>query len=338
MRFPFKTRLPLLAAALLALSSAPVRASDLPQFSFPLGCTLGVDCWVAKYVDVDPAKDSAKDFTCGVRTEEAHEGTDFAIRSFAELEQGVDVLAARDGTVLRLRDGEKDGPKTESQFDEIKKETRECGNGVVIDHGSGLFTFYCHLKKGSITVEADEDVKAGEKIAEVGQSGLAEFPHLHFAVIWEDGHIDPFTGEVKEAGCGKLSDNLWRDDQPYEPMALYDGGFTEHLPDFTVLEAGQDRPDGFSAVNNDESAALVFWIGYFGAVEGDEVNLIITAPDGSLYAERAEVQPKTRTRQYYYVGKKRAAPLQPGNYIGTATVRRAGIPEQRLERRIEISP
>jgi murein DD-endopeptidase MepM/ murein hydrolase activator NlpD len=177
-----------------------------------------------------------------------------------------------------------------------------------------------------------------KKIAEVGQSGLAEFPHLHFAVIWEDGHIDPFTGEVKEAGCGKLSDNLWRDDQPYEPMALYDGGFTEHLPDFTVLEAGQDRPDGFSAVNNDESAALVFWMGYFGAVEGDEVNLIITAPDGSLYAERAEVQPKTRTRQYYYVGKKRAAPLQPGNYIGTATVRRAGIPEQRLERRIEVSP
>ena len=54
------------------------------------------------------------------------------------------------------------------------------GNNVVIDHGNGEFTMYAHLKRGSVKVKAGDAVKAGQQIAEVGNSGNAPLPHLHF--------------------------------------------------------------------------------------------------------------------------------------------------------------
>jgi murein DD-endopeptidase MepM/ murein hydrolase activator NlpD len=39
---------------------------------------------------------------------------------------------------------------------------------------------YAHLKKGSVMVKAGDTVKAGQKIAEVGNSGNAPFSHLHY--------------------------------------------------------------------------------------------------------------------------------------------------------------
>ncbi len=54
------------------------------------------------------------------------------------------------------------------------------GNLIVIRHDNELFTLYAHLSK--IEVEAGDTVTAGEKIGEVGQSGVAIGSHLHFEV------------------------------------------------------------------------------------------------------------------------------------------------------------
>ena len=54
------------------------------------------------------------------------------------------------------------------------------GNLVVIEHDKDLFTLYAHLSK--IEVEVGRRVKAGDKIGEVGQSGVATGSHLHFEV------------------------------------------------------------------------------------------------------------------------------------------------------------
>jgi murein DD-endopeptidase MepM/ murein hydrolase activator NlpD len=43
------------------------------------------------------------------------------------------------------------------------------GNCVIISHGNGLATLYAHLSK--INVKANQSVKAGEVIAQSGNSG-----------------------------------------------------------------------------------------------------------------------------------------------------------------------
>lgn len=320
--------------ALLAFPGK-ILAQAGPQFIFPVACTLGKDCWTVHYVDVDPAENVARDFTCGVRTNDDHKGTDYALRSMAEMREGVDVLAAKEGKVVRIRNGEVDSMKTPAELEVIKAKRKECGNAVLLDHGSGLKTLYCHLKNDSIIVDAGQTVRAGEKIAQVGHSGLAEFPHLHFGVVWEGGVVDPYTGMLNTEGCGKSKQSLWAVGQPmrYEPFALYDAGFQDKVPDFDAIKNGAAGPLFLSTA----SPALVFWAGIYGAVQGDDISLSVRGPDGKVFVERKIKQDKTRTRQYYYTGRNLSRrDLAPGMYTATARLKREGVEEQVITRVIEV--
>jgi len=65
------------------------------------------------------------------------------------------------------------------------------GQAVIIDHGMGLYTFYCHLSK--IKVKEGDIVKKGDVIAKSGNTGRSTGPHLHWAVKLQDSRIDPFA-------------------------------------------------------------------------------------------------------------------------------------------------
>ena len=65
------------------------------------------------------------------------------------------------------------------------------GNSVFIDHGEGLFTMYFHLSK-MLAVEGQE-VKKGEIIGQVGATGRASGPHLHFGINYRGARINPST-------------------------------------------------------------------------------------------------------------------------------------------------
>lgn len=305
-----------------------------PQFAFPLDCTLGKDCWTINYLDVDPAPDSHKDFKCASKTYEDHKGIDFALRSAIEMQRGVNVLAAAKGKVLRLRDGESDTLKTDDEYKAIRKANKDCGNGVIIDHGNGLLSYYCHLKKGSIRVKPKQPVEEGQPIAQVGRSGYAEFPHLHFTVIWEGGHIDPFTGLTKEQGCGGFKRSLWKEDIPYEPYAVFDGGFEDKVPDFTAIKKGRIHPKTLSQ----EVQNLVYWVGFYHAKTGDKIDMEIKNPNGKIIARRQITLEKSRKRpSFYYTGRKlRGKPLQPGTYTGTAIFKREGFAPQTYTHSIKI--
>ncbi len=274
---------------------------------------------MVNYMDVDPASGSIADFTCAARSYDEHDGTDFAIRDWKTMKEGVDVLAAAEGRVLRLRDGVADQQLSDAERRKVLKQDRGCGNGVLIEHGAGWQTMYCHLKQDSIVVAKGETVKAGQKIGEVGQSGNAEFPHVHLEVVHEGQSIDPYTGQGAQEGCGGMKQSLWADDTApvYEPVTIYAAGFKDSVPDFELIKQDAGTPEELSA----DIPALTFWVALYGVTKGDQIHLEILDPQGAVFAEQAIVQEKTRARQFYYTGKK-AKGLATGNYTGTVKIMR----------------
>lgn len=63
------------------------------------------------------------------------------------------------------------------------------GNTVIIDHGLGVYTFYGHMK--SIKVAKGDDVNAGTVIGEVGATGRATGPHLHWTLVVDGARVNP---------------------------------------------------------------------------------------------------------------------------------------------------
>lgn len=63
------------------------------------------------------------------------------------------------------------------------------GNTVVLDHGGNLFTLYGHLS--AMTVREGDLVAGGQEIGQVGATGLATGPHLHFAVFVGNTPVNP---------------------------------------------------------------------------------------------------------------------------------------------------
>lgn len=306
--------------------------AQAPQFIFPVDCNLDDNCWVVNYPDVAMEEGVAQDYRCNAKTYDDHKGTDFAARSMAEVRAGIDVFAVRDGRVLRTRDGESDSLKTEEQKQAIIDARRECGNAVLIDHGQSLSSIYCHLRAGSVTVKPGDEIKAGDKIAQLGHSGLADFPHLHVGMTWEGRTIDPFTGLSLDQGCGKFDQNLWSPDLDYVPFSLYDGGFSPGVPDFEAIKNGAEIPSQIPQ----NSEAFVFWGAMYGVEKGDQVRLEVRDPDGALFADRDVVQDKTRARQYYYTGRTlKTRTLKTGTYTGRLILNRNGV-QRSLVKSIEI--
>jgi murein DD-endopeptidase MepM/ murein hydrolase activator NlpD len=63
------------------------------------------------------------------------------------------------------------------------------GKLLVISHGFGIITRYAHLNK--VLVRIGQKVKRGEKIAEIGMSGKATGPHLHYEVRLDGIPVNP---------------------------------------------------------------------------------------------------------------------------------------------------
>jgi len=72
------------------------------------------------------------------------------------------------------------------------------GYRVIIDHGNGLQSMYAHASR--LLVETGQVVKKGQQIAEVGESGFATGPHVHYQLMLWGKPIDPtpyLSGSVK---------------------------------------------------------------------------------------------------------------------------------------------
>ena len=65
------------------------------------------------------------------------------------------------------------------------------GNTIIIDHGWGVYTVYCHLSEFHATV--GDKVKQGQLIALIGSTGRATGPHLHFEIRVNGTAVNPLT-------------------------------------------------------------------------------------------------------------------------------------------------
>ena len=63
------------------------------------------------------------------------------------------------------------------------------GNGVIIDHGAGVYSGYWHMSL--IAVREGMDVAPGDWLGNIGTTGLSTGPHLHWEVIIQGIDVDP---------------------------------------------------------------------------------------------------------------------------------------------------
>jgi len=241
---------------------------------------------------------------CGSRTYDGHEGTDFRLLSKSHMHAGIPILAAADGVVLRIRDGIND---TSLPLDKSTVVGKECGNGLLINHTDGWQTQYCHLRKNSINVKVGETVKAGQSIALLGMSGLTEFPHLHLTLRHNGKVVDPFDPDHdSQAGTCKSGRSLWDNSVSY-PNDYQERIFLGFQISDHALSA-QDIDKGIQSefVFDEKKEALVVHFRMIGLLKGDQPQLILLDPKGSVITQhRQQKLANSQAQTLIYSGFKR---------------------------------
>ncbi len=67
------------------------------------------------------------------------------------------------------------------------------GNTVIINHGGGLTTMYCHMRNGSLRVYSGQRVVRGQAVGQIGATGYVTGAHLHFEVKVNGRNVNPMN-------------------------------------------------------------------------------------------------------------------------------------------------
>ena len=330
-------RLKYLILTLLCLCGAvDAGAEEVISLALPIKCQVGVSCFVQNYVDHD-ASGKVRDFSCGGRSYDGHDGTDIRIRNQEIQRQGVEVLAAASGRVIGMR----------NDMDDVSIRTagkaaiagKECGNGALIDHGSGWATQYCHLAKGSVRLKVGDTVTTGQPIGLVGLSGDTEFFHLHFTVRYHGKAVDPFAYGAAEKSCGG-GRSLWAaslaEQMQYRPREIIDFGFAGIAATMDMVESGEIGKHRVTQASD----ALVAYVRVIGLQAGDQQSLAVQSPAGtSLVVNNLASLDRDKAQLLVIAGKKRTEAAWPaGRYTATYRVTRDGTEVLRKTFDVETRP
>lgn len=129
-------------------------------------------------------RDTAIESVILVAPVEGRQSSSFGLRRFFNDQprsphKGMDIAAAEGTAIATPRDGVVTA--TGNFFFN--------GKTVIIDHGQGLVTMFCHLSKFGVGEGAT--VRTGDTIGEVGSTGRVTGPHLHFGTYLNGTAVDP---------------------------------------------------------------------------------------------------------------------------------------------------
>ncbi len=303
-------------AALVLLTGAAIAHGE-PRLSLPAECTLGDTCFIQQYPDVAPGP-GAQDYMCRDLSYDGHKGTDFGLPSLAAMQAGVTVIAPADGIVRRVRNDMTD--RIYSKETSADLAGRDCGNGVVIDHGDGWETQLCHMRQGSVAVRAGDVVERAAPLGLVGLSGRTQFPHVHLSLRRDGKVVDPFR---PDGTCGSLADDtLWADPPAYQPGGLLNAGLATRVPTYDAVKAGSAAIEELPQ----DAPALVAWGHGYGVRPDDVMRLTITGPDGGILLRHDETLDRVQAQVYRAAGRKaHKSGWAPGTYTARADLLRDGV-------------
>ena len=191
------------------------------QFIWPFNEAVDEGIVLVNYVD-NLSGNGIKDYNDDNWAYNGHNGTDFSLHDFRNMDRFYAVKAAASGTVVKI------------VFNNFDRNTGwgdvDPANIVLIRHDDGSYAYYYHLMKRSVTVKLGEYVPQGKVIGYVGSSGNSTDAHLHF----EPGYFvngnwnkrDPWSGIYNQLP------SLWETQIPYAGFRAFE------LHDMGVFTAG----------------------------------------------------------------------------------------------------
>ena len=232
--------------------------STLPnKFEWPLGGVQGKDWTIINYVDVDPRPGTRADYLGGTFQYDGHDAIDITLANFEAMDAGVPILAAANGTVTEVGDG---------NFDRNQTGNGQPWNYVQVDHGNGWATVYGHAMQNSIAVKVGDVVAVGDVLGYVGSSGNSTAAHLHFTVLHGSWPVEtniapsqywknplPYTGAVP----GNV---LSSDITNYDPFAAPTVDMAEGVSEQLVFSSSGSQTVRF-AFNSSHFLLGESWVG-----------------------------------------------------------------------------
>ncbi len=273
------------------------------KFVSPIGGIYLQDYFIYHYVDHGKFDGDPKDSYCGHKTQKDHEGTDYMLKSFPQMDSLVPVYAVAAGKVYFTVDSLYDRNTWNSEYKRVsgdfgynlKWSATKYGNHVVINHKDSLFTLYAGLKRYSVTVKPGDSVRSGEVIAYVGSSGYSNGPHLHFEVrdkYKNNDVVDPFSGP-----CGS-SKSIWVNQPAYDTaIRVMESGFVPYAP-----KHSDSLSERISVKSNfdEHQPYITHWVLISGLHKNDMLRTEWYQPDLTLWSSFQMIIKQDEWYNYYW--------------------------------------
>jgi hypothetical protein len=188
-------------------------------------------------------------------------------------DEQVEVVAAADGQIILITDGNKD--------DNCDLNNSDFWNAVYLKHTDGSTTWYGRLKSGTLTTkEVGDYVNKGEFLGHPGSGGKSFYPHLHFEVYdSQNNSVDPFAGPCNN----QIDESLWESQPVYANDDTVVNALLTHSEPPNLQACGQTE---YNLSNEFLPGSTMYPAVYFRAVKSGQVlNMKLINPYGSVVSD-----------------------------------------------------